>query len=92
MSLDYSMTVNLLTEQLLEFLRLKGGCVCSSESIHVKMPHCWKAHVTAQLSFMCIKRVVTVAVRSNVVVLLLLIQCLLLLPSCSSWCFVLALW
>ena len=26
---------------------LKGGCTGSSESIHVKMPHLWKSHVTA---------------------------------------------
>ena len=31
----------------LEFLRQKGGCTGSSESTHVKMPHCWKLHVTA---------------------------------------------
>ena len=31
------MSVKLLTEQYLEFLSLKGGCTCSSESIHVKM-------------------------------------------------------
>ena len=43
------MTVKLLTEQHLKFLSLKGGCTGSSESIHVKMPHCWKSHVTAQL-------------------------------------------
>ena len=40
--------VKLLTEQHLEFLNLKGGCTSSSESIHVKMPHCWKSHVVAQ--------------------------------------------
>ena len=42
-SLDYSMTVKLLTEQHLEFLSLKGGCRGSSESTHVKMPHCWNS-------------------------------------------------
>ena len=31
----------------LAFLGLKGGCRGSSESIDVKMPHCWKSHVTA---------------------------------------------
>ena len=40
LSLEYSMTVKLLTEKHLEFLRLKGGCKGSSESTHVKMPHC----------------------------------------------------
>ena len=43
------MTVKLLTEQHFEFLNLTGGCTGSSESIHVKMPHCWKSHVTAQM-------------------------------------------
>ena len=39
----------LLTEQRLEFLSSKGGCTGSSESIHVKMPHCRKSNVAAQL-------------------------------------------
>ena len=38
-----------MTEHHLEFLSLKGGCTGSSESTLVKMPHCWKSHVTAQL-------------------------------------------
>ena len=42
------MSVKLLTEHYLEFLSLKGGCTGSSESTLVKMPHCWKSHVTAQ--------------------------------------------
>ena len=45
------MIVKLLTEQNLEFLSLKGGCTGLSESIHVKMLHCWKSHVTAQTFF-----------------------------------------
>ena len=45
------MIVKLLTEQHLEFLSLKGGCTGSSESTLVNMPHCWKSHVTAHLSF-----------------------------------------
>ena len=44
------MTVKLLTEQHLEFLSLKGGSTCSSESTLVKMLHFWKSHVMAQLS------------------------------------------
>ena len=40
----------LLTEHHLDFLLLKGGCTGSSESIHVKMPCCWKSHVAAQIS------------------------------------------
>ena len=43
------MIVMLLTEHHFEFLSLKGGCRGSSESTLVKMPHCWKSHVTAQL-------------------------------------------
>ena len=43
------MTDKLLTEHHLEFLRLKGGCTGPSESTHVKMPHCWKSNVTAQI-------------------------------------------
>ena len=43
------LNIKLLTEHHLEFLSLKGGCPGSSESIHVKMPHCWKSHATAQL-------------------------------------------
>ena len=38
------MIVKLLTEHHLEFLSLKGGFRGSSESTHVKMPHCWKSH------------------------------------------------
>ena len=39
----------LLTEHHLEFLSLKGGCIGSCEPTLVKMPHCWKSHVTAHL-------------------------------------------
>ena len=45
------MTVKLLAEQHLEFLSFKGGCTGSFESIHVKMPQCWKPHVAAQSYF-----------------------------------------
>ena len=48
-SLKCSMTVQLLTEHHLAFLSLKGGCTGSSQSTLVKMPHCWKSHVMAQL-------------------------------------------
>ena len=41
------MNVKLLTDRHLEFLSLKGGCTCSSESTHVKVPHCWKSHFMA---------------------------------------------
>ena len=43
------MTVKLLTEHDLEFQSLVGGCTGSSESTLVKMPHCWKSHVTAHM-------------------------------------------
>ena len=49
-----SMTVKLLTEQYLEFLSLKRGCIGSSESTLVKIPHCWKSHVVAQYTYMYI--------------------------------------
>ena len=39
------MTVKLLTEYHLEFVSLKGGGTGSSESTHVKMPHCLKSRV-----------------------------------------------
>ena len=44
------MAVRLLTEHNLEFLSLKGGSIGLSESTLVEMPHCWKSHVTAQMS------------------------------------------
>ena len=43
------MSVKLLTECHLECLSLEGGCTGSSVSTFVKMPHCWKSHVKAQL-------------------------------------------
>ena len=43
------MVVKLLTEYHLEFLSFKGGCRGSTESTLVKMPHCWKSHVAAQI-------------------------------------------
>ena len=43
------MIVKLLTEHHLELLSLKGACTGSSESTPVKMPHCWKSHVAAQI-------------------------------------------
>ena len=44
------MSVKLLTEHHLELLSLKEGCRGSSESTLVKMPHCWKSRVTAQIT------------------------------------------
>ena len=43
------MRVKLLTNYHVDFLSLKRGCIGLSESMHVKMPHCWKSHVTAQI-------------------------------------------
>ena len=43
------MNIKLLTEHQLEFLSLKGVCIGSSESTLVKLPHCWKSHVTAHI-------------------------------------------
>ena len=51
-SLDYSMSLKLLTEQTLEFLSLTRDCTGSSESTLVKMPHCWKSHVAAHVKKM----------------------------------------
>ena len=45
-SLEYSMTVKLLTKHHLEFLSLTGGCTGSSESTHVRMPNCLKSYAT----------------------------------------------
>ena len=49
------MSVKLLTEPHLEFLSLKGGYIGSSESTLVKMSHCWKSHVAAQIYSVCIR-------------------------------------
>ena len=58
LSLEYSMTLRLLIEHHLEFLSLKGGCTCSCESTFVKIPHCWKSHVTAQVLLKDVRAVV----------------------------------
>ena len=47
------MNIKLLTEHHLEFLSLKGGCTGSSKFTLVKMPHCWKSHVAAQICDSC---------------------------------------
>ena len=48
------MRVMLLTEHRLEFLSLKEGCTGSSESTLVKMTHCWKPHVAAQIKILTV--------------------------------------
>ena len=45
------MIVKLPTEHHLECLGLKGGCRGSSETTLVKMSHCWKSHVMAQIEY-----------------------------------------
>ena len=44
------MNVQLLAEQHFEFLSLKEGCTECSESTLIKMPYCWKSHVTAHIT------------------------------------------
>ena len=71
------MTVNLLTEYNLEFLSLKGGCTGSSEFTLVKMPHCWKSHVRAQIKTCIHQRVVINWTSMIVLGLFPLLVCLL---------------
>ena len=47
--LEYSMSIKLMIEHNLEFLSLTEDCPGSSESTHVKKPHCWKSHATAHI-------------------------------------------
>ena len=49
LSLAYSMNGKLVTEHHLEFLSLRGGSTGSSESALIKIPHCWKSHIMAQM-------------------------------------------
>ena len=53
LTLEYSMSVKLLTEHHLEFLSLKRDCTGSSEPTFVKMPRCWKSHAVAHLMLFC---------------------------------------
>ena len=57
------MIVKLLTEHHLKFQGFKGGCTGSSESTLVKMPHCWKSHVTAQNFTFFQKKSFTITIR-----------------------------
>ena len=59
------MTVKPLTEQHLEFLSLKGGCTDSSESNHVKMPHCWKSRNGSFLFLVLVAILFSLAERSE---------------------------
>ena len=49
LSLEYRISVQLLTEHHLRFLGLKGGCIGLLESKLVKMPNCWKSHVATPI-------------------------------------------
>ena len=48
---EYSMTFKLLTEHYLEFLSLRGGSTGAYESTLVKMSHCWKSQITADIIY-----------------------------------------
>ena len=45
------MIIKLLTEQHLECLSLKVGCIGSSESTLVKISNCWKSHAAARMNY-----------------------------------------
>ena len=49
MPLGWSAVCDCLQNHHFEFLSLKGGCTGSSESTLVKIPHCWKSLVMAQI-------------------------------------------
>ena len=53
LSIEFSVTVGLLTGRRLGFLCLGGGggggCAGSAGSARVRRPHCWKSHATAHL-------------------------------------------
>ena len=68
------MIVKLLTENHLEFLSLKGGCRGSSESSHVKIPHCWKSHAMAHFTVYSTFIIRSLLVSANKVKLLFIIQ------------------
>ena len=51
------MTVKLLTEHQLDFVSVKGGCTGSSESICVKVPHCWKSDVDYGILFLALAKI-----------------------------------
>ena len=69
-SLVHSITIQLRTDHHLEFLSLKGGCTGSSESTVIKISHCWKSHVIAQMfliDLMCASFLANVnALKDNV--------------------------
>ena len=54
LSREYYISVKLLTEHHLEFLNLKGGCIGSSESTRVRMPHCWKSRHNSYVYYLIV--------------------------------------
>ena len=52
LTLLFPMTVKVLSEHHLGFLSLKGISTGSSESKLIKMPQCWKSHVTNDSFFL----------------------------------------
>ena len=71
------MNIKLLTEHHLEFLSLKGGCTGSSESTHVKMPHCWKSHALAHMCFYQSPLILTELFQHNLINVSYLTACYL---------------
>ena len=71
------MNIKLLTEHHLEFLSLKGGCTGSSESTHVKMPHCWKSHGLAHMCFYQSPLILTELFQHNLINVSYLTACYL---------------
>ena len=87
-SLAYSMTVKLVTGQHFGFLSLKGSCTGSSESTLVKIPYCWKAHVTAHMQ---LSPLVAVAGGDSVVLVLIVIEALCYVFALHYLCFAICL-
>ena len=67
------MTAELLTEYHSKLLSLTEGCTGSSESTHLKMPHCWKSCVAAH--FFKIKVMIIVFLKcANDIMLLMVME------------------
>ena len=64
LSLEYSMTVKLLTGQHLEFLSLKRDCTGWSEATLVKMPHCYVIRISP-INHYIIFRNPNLAIKTN---------------------------
>ena len=64
------MIVKLLIEHHLECLSLKEGCRGSSESTHVKMPHCWKSPALAHLIIERVQNFTILIVHSHKIFLM----------------------